>query len=303
MSNDIYLVTGGSSGIGYGAILELAKSFPEATIITAARSRQKNLDAVESLRSETKHTNIHAMDLDLTSLAKVKSFYVEFQEKYGSLVLKGVLLNAGVVLTEYNTSADGYEQTFAINHLGHYLLLRLLLPHIDKDDGVVRHLAIVSSFTINPKNFSTMPFPKLEKLQDCELKTKPPGFNVELAYTNSKLLNALTGLYVEKHKASKNLIVSIYDPGYVPTDILKKHGAVKNFFITKIGPVAMKLVWKKVSDLHRSGKYLAYLGSKVQESGKFYSVDWEEERAEKASNQLLAESIWKDSEALISPFL
>ncbi|KAJ3269369.1 hypothetical protein HDV01_001483 [Terramyces sp. JEL0728] len=303
MSNHIYLVTGGSSGIGYGTIVELAKTYPDATIITAARSRQKNLDAVESLKKETNHKNIHAMDLDLTSLEKVKSFFNEFQEKYGNTVLKGLILNAGVVLTEYRTSADGYEQTFAINHLGHYLLLRLFLPHIDKDDGEVRHLAIVSSFTTNPKNFSTMPFPKFKKLSDCELKTKPAGFNIELAYTNSKLLNALTGLFVENNKKSKNLIVSIYDPGYVPTDILKAHGAFKNFMINTVGPVAMKLVWKKVSNIHRSGKYLAYLGSQVTESGKYYSVDWEEERAEKALDKPLSDSIWKDSETLTASFL
>ncbi|ORY37671.1 NAD(P)-binding protein [Rhizoclosmatium globosum] len=301
-SNKVYVVTGGNSGIGLGTALKLAETKTN-TVIIAARSPDKNASAVTKIKNETGNQNIHSFQLNLTSLSAVKTFSETLLTQFPRI--DGLVCNAGLLTKQYSLSPEGYESTIATNHLGHFLLIQLLLPSLQSvgTPESPSRLAIVSSFTINPKNMSSMPYPNLVSDFTDALKAESnTAFNGEQAYTNSKLLNAVTGKYLASI-VGKNVVVSVYDPGYVVTDIVRETKGVAGFMVKSVLPSVLKPFWKKVSTVERSGGFLASLATGHGENGKYYSVDGEEAWAEKVLDVEFGKKVYTQSLELVKPFV
>lgn len=120
-----WIVTGGNTGLGYECTRNLARD-PNDLVVIACRDPKKAEQASTTLRQSGGAVQVLA--LDLSKLSSVRAFVAQFQ---GANLppLEGVICNAGSqsVAVPMRT-AEGYETTFAVNHLGHYLLTRLLLP-------------------------------------------------------------------------------------------------------------------------------------------------------------------------------
>ncbi len=117
MANRIIVMTGGSSGFGQIAIKEFLKAH-DVRIVLGVRNG-KNIRGVETI------------DLDLNSLTKVHSFAEKVIQKLGANKINALVLNAGTNTSDINNrTIDGFETVFAVNHLAHYLLIRLLLPYM-----------------------------------------------------------------------------------------------------------------------------------------------------------------------------
>ncbi|KAI9206392.1 uncharacterized protein BJ171DRAFT_497635 [Polychytrium aggregatum] len=303
-SAKVFLVTGGNSGIGKGAVLEIARS-PNHIVVIAARSMEKSKQVCQEIQAATGNSQVFAMKLELSSLDAVKVFAQEFRAQYRRL--DGLICNAGIVPTKYEQSAQGYELTFATNHLGHFLLIQLLsdlLTSTASQLGQPTRLVIVSSFTINPKNISAMRFPNLEETLDPAILAEPPArFDEERAYTNSKLLNAITGYRLASTGILKNVLISVYDPGFVPTDLLRGYSKTRQVLLGVFVHKLLKYLWPRVSTIERSGGFMAKLVVESNESGKYYSVDREEEWAEKAKDPRLAKNVWDRSREMVAAWL
>ena len=294
----IVLITGGNSGIGLGAAQSLAKD-SKNTIIIAARSLEKNKFAVDSIKKSSGNQNITSHQLDLSSLDSVSKFAKMIKNEYPSI--DSLVCNAGILLPKYQKSVDGYEKTFATNHLGHFLLINMLLPILKGDNP---HLVIVSSFTINPKNFSGLKYPNLTTgLDQVMFKEETADFNAQISYTNSKLLNALTGTFLSRNDQIRgNVSVSVYDPGYVVTDIMREGNNFERFMVSKFWPFVMKPFWSKVSTIEVSGGYLSKLAIEG-ENGVYYSCTKKEEIADRAKDIQLQDSVWNQSLELVKGYL
>jgi NAD(P)-dependent dehydrogenase (short-subunit alcohol dehydrogenase family) len=123
------LVTGANSGIGYQAVLELARR--GAHVLLACRDRAKGEAALERLRAETVDSSAEVVVLDLASLASVRA--VAEAELARGLPLDLLINNAGVMAPrQRRETADGFELQFGTNVLGHFALTALLMPALGR---------------------------------------------------------------------------------------------------------------------------------------------------------------------------
>ncbi|HSZ25459.1 MAG TPA: SDR family NAD(P)-dependent oxidoreductase, partial [Cytophagaceae bacterium] len=125
-----YIITGPTSGIGHATALELAK---QGTVILVGRSREK-LQQLEMLIKQTGHNAVSVVcDVsDITSVKKAAKKILEFK-----LPIAGLLNNAGIMPQKATKNAQGWDMTFATNHLGAFALTEALTPHLPDGANVV----------------------------------------------------------------------------------------------------------------------------------------------------------------------
>lgn len=124
ITGKVAIVTGPSlGGTGFESALALARR--GAHVVLAGRNEDKGRAALEAIRAEVGNAKVEFMSLDLASLASVQAFAKAFRRR--RLPLHILLLNAGVFHPRFTLTDDGIEGMFATNHLGHFLLTKLLL--------------------------------------------------------------------------------------------------------------------------------------------------------------------------------
>lgn len=122
------LVTGGASGIGYDAARALAQH--GAQVIIADRNVEGGQAAVAKIRALAPQAQVEFRALDLSSLQAAKDFAAAMVDERGKLDI--LINNAGIQpISERRESADGFELTFGIGHLGHFVLTAGLWPLIE----------------------------------------------------------------------------------------------------------------------------------------------------------------------------
>src|SRR2546425_691502 len=124
------ILTGGTSGLGYACARTIAASHPDWYLVIPSRNQRQGTQAVNTLQQQTGNQHIEGMPLDLASLASVRAFAKDFAGR--SLPpLHAVICNAGLQVVSGTTyTQDGFEMTFGVNCLGHFLLVNLLLHHL-----------------------------------------------------------------------------------------------------------------------------------------------------------------------------
>ncbi|WP_202986217.1 SDR family NAD(P)-dependent oxidoreductase [Flavobacterium pokkalii] len=192
------VMTGVSSGIGLHAINKITKQL-NTKIIVGARDCRKKMPE-----------NVQIIPLDLASLSSVRTFAEQLiKELNGGIDL--LVLNAGMQNVASNEkSEDGYELTFAVNHLAHYLLIQLLLPHMSTESRII----ITTSDTHDPA--VTPIAPKILDVQELTYPSKS-GFGSGIrAYASSKLCNILTAFSLSKLEQikTKHIRIIAFNPGF-----------------------------------------------------------------------------------------
>lgn len=173
MNGKTVLVTGGNSGMGLATTVEMARQ--GATVVMARRSRKRGEEALAEAKRESGSDHITLMLCDLASFQSIRGFAAEFKASHP--VLDVLINNAGVVAFRRELTADGFEQDFGVNHLGHFLLTRLLLDQLKAAEQ--GRIVVVASGAY-----------KIGKLYLND-PTLSRGFNPAKAYARSKLANIL----------------------------------------------------------------------------------------------------------------
>jgi len=130
----VILVTGGNAGLGKAAALELARHGP-AQVWLACRDADKGQATAAEIASDpdvvtnSPRTEIRVLVLDLASLGSVQRAAREFRTAASRLDM--LMCNAGIMATAPGVTQDGYEAQLGTNHMGHALLVRLLLPMLE----------------------------------------------------------------------------------------------------------------------------------------------------------------------------
>jgi NAD(P)-dependent dehydrogenase (short-subunit alcohol dehydrogenase family) len=189
------VMTGATSGIGAHALARLmAPAGTRAIIGARPSSTRPALHGVEVL------------PLDLSSLAGVRAFAAAVLGRLGGEPIDMLVLNAGAQFRNTSArSADGFELTFAVNHLAHYLLARLLLPAV-ADGG---RIVLTTSDTHDPKIFRSAP-----SQLDVRGWAQAPG-SAASAYAASKLGNLLTAQSIAAlpETAQRQITTIAFNPG------------------------------------------------------------------------------------------
>ncbi|CAM0953257.1 unnamed protein product [Alopecurus aequalis] len=256
------IVTGASSGIGAETARVLAAR--GAHVVMAAR----NLAAADTVRqavlAETPAASLDVMELDLSSMASVRSFAAGFADK--GLPLNILINNAGVMATPFSLSKDGIEMQFATNHVGHFLLTHLLLETMKKtsrESNVEGRIVNVSS---EGHRYGTIG-----------------------AYGQSKLANILHANELARRfkEEGVNITANSLHPGSIITNLLRHHSIIDVFSRT-LG----KLVLKNVKQGAATTCYIALHPGAKGVSGKYFSDSNVYEPSEKSKDAELAKKLW-----------
>ncbi len=198
----VIVMTGATSGIGAEAIKYLRKE-PSTLIIVGVRGTGREAPAGTEL-----------IRLDLSSLKSVRLFADEVKRRLGGTPIDILILNAGATFGgNKKKTVDGFESTFATNHLAHYLLARLLWPMIVKNGT----LQITTSDTHDPSLHLPFP-PRSMNPNELAFPTNTSYSEGMRAYSSSKLCNMLTALSFAEISLAGNdgIKVIAYNPGLTP---------------------------------------------------------------------------------------
>ncbi|MCI0662573.1 MAG: SDR family NAD(P)-dependent oxidoreductase [Acidobacteria bacterium] len=290
------VMTGGTSGLGEIAAKRLASS-PATRLLLGAR--------------EAGPQGVDTLTLDMVRLENVRSFALAVNEWLGGAEIDALVLNAGMSLPNVQSrTADGFETTFAVNHLAHYYLLRLLLPRLVHGAIIV----ITTSGAHDPAERTPIPPPRhadVRLLAYPELdpdRDQRPRIAGGRAYSSSKLCNVLTAraLAADPEAQARRLSIIAYNPGPVPgTRLVRESGFAINFIWQTIGPVLVPLV-PNLNSRQAAGIALAdlALGKTRPPAGRIYAslrrerLTWPDP-SEMARRDDLMEALWHDSAALV----
>jgi NAD(P)-dependent dehydrogenase (short-subunit alcohol dehydrogenase family) len=165
------LVTGATDGLGRRVAKELAAR--GTTVLLHGRSPDRLERSFEELRSQTGSEKVNSYLADLSSLAAVRNLAERILSTHDRLDV--LVNNAGIIARERKESKDGYELTFAVNYLSHFLLTRLLLPLLK--DSVPARIVNVASAGQSPLDFSNLMLGQ--------------GYDAMKAYSQSKLAQVM----------------------------------------------------------------------------------------------------------------
>jgi NAD(P)-dependent dehydrogenase (short-subunit alcohol dehydrogenase family) len=279
------VMTGGTAGFGAVAAQKIAYT-PNTRLILGAR--------------DNKNSSIETLPLDLASLSNVRSFVQTLTKKLDGAKIDSLILNAGAQFgTTRRRTGDGFESTFAINHLAHYLLLRLLTPSLAKNATVV----ITTSDTHDPKQ---VPFgPKqLDPEALAHPRDKSNGFMPGMrAYASSKLCNLLTARAFETSSDAQigSMRVVAYNPGLTAGTSLFRAWP---WWAKLMMAVATRL--RPVSTIEQAGSEIAALGlgTIVPPAGRIYAslvkgkLTWPDP-SELAQSDAAMRELWVESAEMV----
>jgi NAD(P)-dependent dehydrogenase (short-subunit alcohol dehydrogenase family) len=291
------VMTGATSGLGKVAAERLV-SAPNTTVLIGAR------------RPGPPGTELY--ELDLTSLASVRRFAKSVAARVDGTGIDALVLNAGISLPSADQrSADGYEATFAVNHLAHYLLVDLLRPRLAQS----ARLIFTTSGTHDPAEGTVIPPPRHANAwllafpdRDSELDDKARAAGGR-AYSSSKLCAVLTvrSLAADTELRERRVVPVAYDPGPTPgTGLLRATSPILRAVWSLLGTPVGRLM-PRFSSKAAAGAALAALatGQTPVPDGETYAalrrgkLTWRLP-SELARRDDLAEALWRDSAQLVA---
>jgi len=198
------LITGATDGIGKQTTLRLAEM--GARILMHGRNSDKAEQVRQEIISKSGNPNVEVLIADLQSLKQVRQLASEVKTRTNRLDV--LINNAGVYMKKRRLSEDGYEMTFAVNHLAPFLLTNLLLDLLKQ--SAPSRVVTVSSVGH-----------KLVYLNMADLQGKF-FFWDWVAYCRSKLLNVLFTFELSERLKGTGVVANAVHPGVITTNLLKK---------------------------------------------------------------------------------
>jgi NAD(P)-dependent dehydrogenase (short-subunit alcohol dehydrogenase family) len=238
----VALVTGSTDGIGRQTALQLLRAGQQ--VIVHGRSRPKVESTLARLREQVPDAAPDALDgvsFDLGAMASVRRGATELLEKHKELDV--LVNNAGIFANERVVTDDGIELTFAVNHVGPFLLTHLLMPALERAGGA--RVINVSSIAHTRGRIH---------LDDLTLSK---GYTGYAAYAQSKLAAVMHALSLAERYAPTVLAAYSVHPGVVATKLLREgFGPVRGATVEEGARTAVMLATADVIDAP-SGSYFS----------------------------------------------
>jgi protochlorophyllide reductase len=311
------LITGTTSGVGLNAAKALADRGWH--VVTANRDPVRAAAAAETLgipHGQLTHLRIDLGDLDSVRVG-VETLVASLGRPLDALVINAAVYKPR--LKEPERSPQGYEISMATNHLGHFLLIQLLLPDLQRSPHTSRRLVVLGTVTANSKELGgKIPIPAPADLGDLagfKAGFKAPvamadgkPFKPGKAYKDSKLCNMITTQELHRRlHASTALVFSSLYPGCVADTPLfrnapKAFQKIFPWFQKNItgGYVSQALAGERVAQVVAdpafavSGVHWSW-GNRQKQGGKQFS----QQLSDQASNPGTAQGVWDESMKLV----
>jgi light-dependent protochlorophyllide reductase len=307
------IVTGANAGLGFECARALAETH-DWHVVVACRSVEKGREAVKRLLAQTRRgeSEVEAMTLDLASLESVRAFARDYAAARRP-PLRALVCNAATqIVTGRTFTKDGFETTFGVNHLGHFLLVNLMLAQMAPPARIV----VVSSGTHDPAQTTGMPPPIYRRarfLARPDEDTRPlndeRGTAGRRAYTTSKLCNVLFTYELERRlrvekvgRSGFSTTVNAFDPGLMPgTGLARDYGRFARFAWRFVLPALRPFV-PNVNSVARSGKSLANMVTEPRFegiSGKYFQGTRAVPSSKDSYDPAMAAELWESSAAMV----
>jgi NAD(P)-dependent dehydrogenase (short-subunit alcohol dehydrogenase family) len=273
MNGKVCIVTGANSGVGRATATRLAKS--GATVVMVCRDRGRGEAAVREVRLQTGVSSaVELMLADLSSMDSVRQLADTFKQSFNKLhVLDN---NAGVILSECTPTIDGFESTFAINHLSHFLLTNLLMDVL-KTSAPSRVISVTSDAHFGGHI-------------DFESLRCGRPYRATRAYSQSKLAQVLFTYELAKRTAGTGVTSNCVHPGAVRTNWGDSGGTVFRFIMKIARPFLLS------PERGANGPvYLASSPSVHDLTGRYYSGTQEAKSSEESHDEGTAKRLWEVS--------
>ncbi len=212
MAGKTVLITGATDGIGKEAAKALAGE--GANVIIVGRNPRKTETALADIRKASKGGNVQAMLADLSMQSEVRRLAAEFKANHARLDV--LINNAGVIQVRRKLTPDGFEMTWAVNHLAYFLLTHELLDLLT---------ASASSRILNTASsghyYGTLRFANLQPRW---------GYTFWGAYTQSKLANVVFTYELARRLEGTGVTANAVHPGLVATNLGRNNGPLAWLF-------------------------------------------------------------------------
>ncbi|MDH3262120.1 MAG: SDR family oxidoreductase [Acidimicrobiia bacterium] len=271
------IVTGSNTGLGRVTAVELARR--GSHVILASRSEERTTPIVEEIGRQVGHDRVEFLALDLSSLASVKSAADTFLADGRPLHL---LVNNAGLAGRRGMTADGFELTFGVNYLGHYLLTRLLMNRMVAS-APARIVHVASSVHHRARHI------------DWERLRKPRLVPGRSEYAVSKLANILFNRELARRLTGTGVTTYAAHPGLAATDIYRV-----------VPPPIRRLVTRSMptpENAARTQVWCATAPELWEESGRYYADRRQKDPSPAALDTGLAAELWTRSEAWVGDFL
>lgn len=201
MKNKTVMITGATAGIGRQTALKIAGM--GATVVIVGRNEAKARDVVSAIQQETGNDRVSYLLADLSSMRSTEALAQEYRTRFDRLDV--LVNNAGAIIMTRGETVDGFENTFALNHLvGYFYLTNLLLDLI-----VASAPARIVNVSSGAHSFAKMNF------DDLQGKQKYSGFR---AYGQSKLANLMFTYELARRLEGTGVTVNALHPGFVASN-------------------------------------------------------------------------------------
>ena len=265
MIGKISMVTGATSGIGEATAHALAER--GSSVIVVGRSQKKCLDTVKKIKRNTCNESVEFMLADLSSQKDIRQLAEQFKQSYQRLDV--LINNAGAKFTSRLQTVDGCEMTFALNHLGYFLLTNLLLEELKaSEQGRIINVSSGSHGGCSGINF--------DDLQGRD------GYIGKVAYAQSKLANLLFTYELARRLKDTGVTVNALEPGGVITNFCKNNG-----WVSWSKHVVAHILARNLIGPAKGAKTSIYLATSPDVkgvSGKYFSKRSEEHTSELQSH-------------------
>lgn len=281
MRSRVCVVTGGTSGIGTETARGLAAR--GATVLLTGRSKDRAREIAASIGRETA-TDVHGFGADLSSLAEVRGLADRILARHDAIHV--LVNNAGLWHPDRRLSRDGYEETFAVNHLAPFLLTRLLEPALEKgarEAGASSRVVAVSS-RLHEK----------EKRFDFDDPMSERRYDGLRAYRQSKLANVMFANELARRAEGTGITSNSLHPGDVATNVVRD----SRFLSWGLATIARFFV-KTPEEGARTSIHVATAPELEKVSGRYFRDCREAKAAAAALDTAACARLWALSDELV----
>ncbi|MCA9550280.1 MAG: SDR family oxidoreductase [Myxococcales bacterium] len=273
----IAVVTGANVGIGLETARELARQ--GYRVLMAARNPKKGEAAVADVQASVPGAQVELLQLDLASLASVRAAAEAVTARAPQVDL--LVNNAGLILSHREETEDGFEGTFGINHLGHFLFTHLLMDRLAPGVRVV--------------NLSSEAHRMSKGLDFDDLMRTRRSYQGMPVYADSKLANILFTRELARRLEGRGVAHAVH-PGVVRTGFAAD-GDVKGIFATLVkiaGPFMLTPAKGARTSLHAATSAEA-----GEVTGKYWASSKQKRPTRYGEDDAAAARLWTVSEGLV----
>ena len=249
MTGKRVMITGFTAGIGEAAAFALAEMGAELSLV--CRNEGKGQATLAAIRERFPAAALEMAVADLGCQADIRRIADQFVATGRSLDV--LFNNAGVVMMQRTTTEEGLESTFAVNHMGYFLLTHWLREPLRASGG---GRVVCTSSDAHKFGGGAMRF------DDLQSEKKYSTFG---AYGQSKLANILFTRELARRERDHGVTANCFHPGFVGSDFAKNNGALARIVIKAISPFA-----RSPEKGAETGVFLCTSPSVAEASGGYY---------------------------------